>query len=92
MLVIGIQDGFEGGVVKKIIESGGNGVCWVKADDVLADFVLIMKGVRLGNIVFHFCGVGRRLECCMSNRGKLFCLILFAGLQQVRLLQFEFES
>ena len=33
MLVIGIQNGFEGGVVKKIIESGGNGVCWVKADD-----------------------------------------------------------
>ena len=59
---------------------------------ILADFVLIMKGVRLGNIVFHFCGVGRRLECCMSNRGKLFCLILFAGLQQVRLLQFELES
>ena len=25
---------------------------------ILADFVLIMKGVRLGNIVFYFCGVG----------------------------------
>ena len=62
MLVIGIQNGFEGGVVKKNIESGGNGVCWVKADDILSDFVLIMKGVRLGNIVLHFCGVGRRLD------------------------------
>ena len=42
----------------------------------VVDFVLITKVVRLGNIVFYFCGVGRRLECCMSNRGKLFCLIL----------------
>ena len=45
MLVIGIQNGFEGGVAKKTIKSGGNGVakktiqsqgngvCWVKADD-----------------------------------------------------------
>ena len=37
---------------------------------ILADFVLIMKGVRLGNIVFHFCGVGRRLECIMKLKGK----------------------
>ena len=70
MLVIGIQNGFEGGVVKKIIESGGNGVCWVKAYDVLADFITyIMKGVSLGNIVFHLCGFGRRLECSMRNSG-----------------------
>ena len=75
MLVIGIQNGFEGCVVKKIIKNGGNGVFGSELM-ILADFVLIMKGVRLGNIVFHFCGVGRRLECCMSNRGKLFCLIL----------------
>ena len=34
LLVIGIQNGFEGGVVKRIIESGGNGVRWVKGDDV----------------------------------------------------------
>ena len=45
MLVIGIQNGFEGGVAKKTSKSGGNGVlkktiksrgngvCWVKADD-----------------------------------------------------------
>ena len=45
MLVIGIQNGFEGCVAKKSIKSGrndvakktiqsqGNGVCWVKADD-----------------------------------------------------------
>ena len=44
MLVIGIQNGFEGcvakktiksgrnGVAKKTIKSGRNGVCWVKAD------------------------------------------------------------
>ena len=91
MLVIGIQNGFGGCVVKKTNKSGGNGFVGSELM-ILADFVLIMKGVKLGNIVFHFCCVGRRLECCMSNRGKLFCLILFAGLQQVRLLQFEFES
>ena len=43
---------------------------------IVVDFVLIKKGVIFGNIVFYFCGVGRRLECCMRNRGKLFCLIL----------------
>ena len=43
---------------------------------IVVDYVLIKKGVINGNIVFYFCGVGRRLECCMSNRGKLFCLIL----------------
>ena len=32
MLVIGIQNGFEGCVAKKTIKSGRNGVCWVKAD------------------------------------------------------------
>ena len=55
MLVIGIQNGFEGGVVKKIIESGGNGVCWVKADDVLADFVnLYYEGRQFGEHCFPF--------------------------------------
>ena len=48
---------------------------------IVVDFVLIKKGVRFGNIVFYFCGVGRRLECCMSNRGKLFLsmFIIFSG-------------
>ena len=68
MLVIGIQNGFEGCVVKKTNKSGGNGVVGSELM-ILADFVLIMKGVRLWNIVFHFCCVGRRLEFSMRNSG-----------------------
>ena len=45
----------EGGVVKRIIESGGNGVCWVKADDVLSDFVnLYYEGRQFGEHCLPF--------------------------------------
>ena len=53
MLVIGIQNGFEGGVVKKILESGGNGVCWVKVDDS-GRFCINYEGRQIGEHCLPF--------------------------------------
>ena len=65
MLVIGIQNGFEGGVAKKTIKSGGNGVakktiksggngvCWVKADDS-GRFCINYEGRQIGEHCLPF--------------------------------------
>ena len=43
----------EGGVVKRIIESGGNGVCWVKADDS-GTFCINYEGRQIGEHCLPF--------------------------------------
>ena len=53
MLVIGIQNGFEGCVVKKIIKNGGNGVCWVKVDDS-GRFCINYEGRQIGEHCLPF--------------------------------------
>ena len=68
MLVIGIQNGFDGVVAKKTIKSGGNGFCWVKADDS-GRFCINYEGRQIGEHCLPFLGVGRRLECSMRNSG-----------------------